>query len=307
MTKLLKAALFYARRDWPVVPLHTPQGHGCSCGRPDCTSVGKHPRTRNGIKDATTNPDLIRRWWSQWPAANLGLHVSRANLVVIDIDPEHNGSIDDLPLHPDDLLTIISHTGGGGYHLLYRAPIGFEISNSNKRLPAGIDVRGVNGYIVAPPSRHTSGRCYRWRPGRAPWQTKLLSLPASLMPLLKVKADASRTPVRPPPERIRQNGERHPYVERALESELATLAQAREGQRNDKLNNAAFALGQFVGAGLLTRPEVEAMLTSTAQALGLGETEIQKTIKSGLEAGLANPRRSWPELNQTNFSRSPRR
>ena len=101
--------------------------------------------------------------------------------------------------------------------------------------------------------------------------------------------------------------ERLPEVDRLCPAKLATLAQAREGQRNDKLNNAAFSLGQFVGAGLLTRPEVEAMLTNTAQALGLGEMEIQKTIKSGLEAGLANPRRSWPELNQTNFSRSPRR
>ena len=118
------------------------------------------------------------------------------------------------------------------------------------------------------------------------------------MPLLKVKTEANQTPVTPPPELPSQNGNRHPYVERALQSELETLAQASEGNRNASLNNAAFTLGQFIEADLLPRPEIEALLTNTAQAIGLGEAEIEKTIKSGLEAGLANPRRSWPQFNQ---------
>ncbi len=63
MSDLLEAALAYAAEGWPVLPLHTPRGQQCSCGRADCGSVGKHPRTRNGLTDASTDPDTIREWW----------------------------------------------------------------------------------------------------------------------------------------------------------------------------------------------------------------------------------------------------
>ena len=54
----LVAARPYAARDWPVFPLHTMTPSGCSCGKPDCPDPGKHPWTRNGFKDATTDrPD----------------------------------------------------------------------------------------------------------------------------------------------------------------------------------------------------------------------------------------------------------
>jgi Bifunctional DNA primase/polymerase, N-terminal len=36
---------------------------GCSCGDPGCGPVGKHPRTRNGLHDATRDPAQLVRWW----------------------------------------------------------------------------------------------------------------------------------------------------------------------------------------------------------------------------------------------------
>jgi hypothetical protein len=66
--------------------------------------------------------------------------------------------------------------------------------------------------------------------------------------------------------------------------------------RNHALNTAAFRLGQLVGAGLLTREEAEATLTAAAVEAGLGQDprqvgEIPRTIASGLNAGIRNPRR----------------
>ncbi len=70
----LDAALDYASRGWPVLPLHTARSHArCSCGRADCSSPGKHPRTEHGVKDATTDENTIRSWWKEHPTANVGI------------------------------------------------------------------------------------------------------------------------------------------------------------------------------------------------------------------------------------------
>jgi hypothetical protein len=85
-------------------------------------------------------------------------------------------------------------------------------------------------------------------------------------------------------------GEYAAYGQKALAAELAELAGAQEGERNARLNQAAFALGQLLGAGVLGRSSVEAGLSGTAAAIGLGEAEARATIKSGLDAGIKEPR-----------------
>ena len=71
--ELLAAALYLAGRGWHVFPLHHPEGDRCSCGDAACDSIGKHPRTKAGFKDGTTDPAVIRNWWGHWPAANVGV------------------------------------------------------------------------------------------------------------------------------------------------------------------------------------------------------------------------------------------
>ena len=71
--KNLRAALYYAKRGWPVIPLHYPTNTGCSCRKKDCSSIGKHPRTIKGSKDATTNIEQIQKWWRNCPKAGIGI------------------------------------------------------------------------------------------------------------------------------------------------------------------------------------------------------------------------------------------
>jgi hypothetical protein len=88
----LVAALAYATRGWPVLPLHSVQNGRCTCGAAACRSTGKHPRTANGIKDATTDLEQIKQWWACWPEANIGIATGAASgLVVVDVDPRNGG------------------------------------------------------------------------------------------------------------------------------------------------------------------------------------------------------------------------
>lgn len=79
----------------------------------------------------------------------------------------------------------------------------------------------------------------------------------------------------------------------ALAGEIDALRAAPEGARNDRLNVAAFRLGQLVGGGELDVGDVFEALWATAGAIGLGDKEAVGTIASGLSKGMTNPRRRY--------------
>jgi len=186
-----EAALAYALKGVPVLPLHWPEDGACSCGDPACGAPAKHPLTEHGKDEATTNPETIRRWWERWPKANIGLRMGAGRLA-LDVHPRHGGdeSLRDLGPLPD---TVTALTGGGGQHLIYRAdgPL-----CDRKGARPGLDIITV-GYIVAPPSRHISGRR---EIHHAPGQIALAPLP----PVIAALANDGRTPAEPLPGRIEQ-------------------------------------------------------------------------------------------------------
>jgi len=163
-----EVALEYARRGWAVFPLHHPvEGGACSCSRGKaCRSIGKHPRTRQGLKDATTAEQQVRAWWHRWPQANVGLAMGRVSgLVAIDVDPRSGGDASLAELfdeHGTFPATLEALTGGGGFHFLFAHP-GVSFKNSSSVLGEGLDIKTDGGYIVAAPSLHASGKRYEWR------------------------------------------------------------------------------------------------------------------------------------------------
>jgi len=142
----------------------------CSCGQSNCSSPGKHPRTANGLKDATTDHYQIADWWREWPTANVGIATGAiSGIVVLDVDPRHGGneSLDRLQSEGGMLpITVTVCTGGGGFHFYFQHPGGTIRNRTNVR--PGIDFRGDGGYVVAPPSNHASGDVYRFDEGRGP-------------------------------------------------------------------------------------------------------------------------------------------
>jgi hypothetical protein len=168
MSEMMAVALEYAQAGWPVIPLHTPTGNAdrpCSCNKPGCESIGKHPRTMNGVKDATIDEAKIRRWWEQWPNANIGGALGpQAGRFAEDIDPRNGGDETQAGLvekHGALPATLTAGTGGDGFHFIFKWPAGYT-GKLKGALGGGVDVKGEGGYIVLAPSLHASGKRYHW-------------------------------------------------------------------------------------------------------------------------------------------------
>lgn len=284
----LDAALAYARRGWPVFPLHAILAGRCSCRR-DCPHPAKHPLARHGLCDASSDERILRGWWDRWPWANIGLATGTiSGLVVIDVDPAKGGSASLATLQsvmgslPE---TLTAATGGGGWHLLYAHP-GGELRNTTGRLPGiaqslpGVDLRGDGGYVVAAPSRHASGRLYRWVDPALAVATAPGWLRAPARPVFPTGG------ARPAP---RYGGSRYGLA--ALAGEVSAVRAAPVGDRNNQLNRAAFCLGMLAAGGELDPALVDAELLAAAADVGLPEVEARASIRSGLVAGAQEPRR----------------
>jgi len=192
----LNAALAFARHEHAVLPLTWPVRVNsklvCSCRRAsDCIAAAKHPLGRlapNGLLSASTDEAVIRKWFADEPAANLGVRTD--GLIVLDIDPRHDGdgSLAELERDHDFPLTWRVLTGGGGEHIIFKCPEGLTVNSSsassNPLLGPGIDIRARGGYIVAPPSRHLSGNVYTWSVDHHPADIELAEAPAWLVTAL---------------------------------------------------------------------------------------------------------------------------
>jgi len=192
------AALAYSALGWPVLPLHTPDAAGqCSCRKKDC-DIGKHPRWHptlipNGHTNATTDPTQIEACWNEWPDANIGICTGEASgIAALDVDPRNGGDVmlDILEQEHGKLPeTLMAFTGGGGQHYYFKLPP-FTVKGGPDALGRGLDVK-VDGYIVAPPSLHASGRRYEYEATMTPGATRIAEMPPWMSELLRAEIDAN--------------------------------------------------------------------------------------------------------------------
>ncbi|MBR8744998.1 hypothetical protein DSY14_25370, partial [Nocardiopsis sp. MG754419] len=94
------------------------------------------------------------------------------------------------------------------------------------------------------------------------------------------------------------------YVRAAVTGELARVRGAQPGTRNENLYIAAASLGQLAREGLLETGWIASALHNAAlEANTAGDPnssrELQTTIRSGLNKGLREPRRTTPRPGRT--------
>lgn len=198
MNSLLKAALRYANRyGWRVFPLD-----------------GKEPRIKGGFRSATTDTKTIKKWWTEWPDANIGIACdSEHGPIVIDLDAPKDEQVSGfkflkrLELPREGLVTRAAVSRKGRLHL-YFLPMrdGTQLKRMIRPFQyngkkVAIDILGDGGYVVAPPSVHPdTGKPYRWEQ-----KLDMVPFPKRLFRFLEKKSIKKIAP--PLPDIIRE-GER---------------------------------------------------------------------------------------------------
>jgi hypothetical protein len=239
-TEARSKALAFAKRGYRVVPLHAVNGeHRCTCGSTLCKSPGKHPHgvlVPHGKDDATTDRDVIKGWFDQFPWLNYG--VCTDDLPTIDIDPRNDGKAAWLKLIRKhyDVHTWRVATGGGGEHIMFAA--GAKPLPSAK-LVRGVDFKSAGGYVCGVGSVHQSGKKYQWAAGCSPRDVEIKGLPPWI-----VKLVSAEQKVRSP---------------RAAAFYTSLLEPALPGERHDRV---ASLIGHLFGSAFPNRRVLLALVVS---------------------------------------------
>lgn len=312
MSVLLAAALGYAARGWPVIPLHSLRDGACSCGRP-CASPGKHPRLSRGLLAASTHQAKIQGWWARWPDAHIGIRTGPAphggGIWVLDLDAGTDAEArveqaerEAAPSPASQApwrATLAARTGGGGLHLVY--PFGPRLvawlDERGLTLPSrqgiggkGLDVRagdaegGSAGYIVVAPSGHVSGQEYEWEDADA----TITPAPLWLLRLVCVPIDAPRAPYVAPSVPVGGRRE-EALVAGALRAACAAIAAASPGERHETLLHHARRMGGVLAWGGLSRGEIEGELCRAGESTGKPPGEVRRTVLDALAHGELSP------------------
>lgn len=282
---MLEAALQYTRRGWSVIAVHSIRDGACTCGKIDCASPAKHPiggwkgRQRSRATEAE-----IESQWQRTPWANVGIVTGEiSGLLVLDIDDIAKlDQAADVRAAVLSIITPVAITGreGGGVHIYFRHP-GGQLGNFAKHVE-GMDGRGDGGFVVAPPSIHASGKQYRWASEAYDGTTALAETPEAV---LRLFGGGSA------PTLLTETSDGFTaYGRKALDDELAAVRSTSEGGRNDRLNRAAFSIGQLVQRRDLPLSVAERELVAAGVDTGLSETAAMATVRSGLEGGASKPR-----------------
>jgi hypothetical protein len=267
----LTVALELAVRGIPVFPVAV---------RQDGSKLDKQPvvawRTAS-----TTDASTLAGWWNgPYSDCVVGIDLGKVGLLVVDAD-RHFGGADgvaafrelakgrSLADHP------VTCTPSNGLHFFFKQPEP-PLGNGRGRLPAGLDVRGAGGLVVAPGSVW-QGR--EW--GAHPNYPHLIDAYGAAIPVVPGWLHEI---LLPPPRPERRDWQIAGSSAR-LRSLVRTVVEAAEGERNCILFWAACRASEIVQARELSAGFVFDVLVDAAARAGLPQAEARRTVQSGLRRG----------------------
>src|SRR5699024_10404673 len=246
MSTMLNAAVELAQGGMKVLP--------CKPTGPNA----KAPYIAGGFKNASSDADQVRTWWTRWSNAMIGVAIPD-QFIVLDLDPRHGASMEALEAVTGPLpetMTSWSGRNDGGRHLWFVKPEG---NFSSRNLPHGVDLKeGGKGYVIAPPSVHPdTGQPYQW--GK---ECPFAELPAQAVDALA-----------PPKPRVTLPA---PVSEHSgnLNGLVRSVSEAVEGERNQKLFWASCRAFDHGDTDIIQE------LFEAALSVGLTDSEASATIDS---------------------------
>ena len=255
----------------------------------------KKPTVTAWEQNATDNAFKIEAIWQSSPHFIPGVPVGAHGLIVIDCDRKPNAPDGVAAFHSlcaahsiDLSSAFVVETPSKGLHFYFRSDTAY--GNSRGSLPAGIDVRGKGGYVIAPGATLPDGRGYKIVHGS--WNA-IPALPDALAAFLRPKVNSGVIPTTHAPQSATER--ECAYAAQALPDEISKLEAMGPGDgRNHALNVAAHSMGTMSGAGWIDPATIYEALLNAASANGHtskhGEQQTIKTIESGLKAGMTKPR-----------------
>jgi hypothetical protein len=242
MNRMLDAALALAARV-PVFP----------CGQ------DKRPLVPRGFHAASTDARTIGAWWQRWTSALIGVPTN-IKFCVLDIDLRHPEAERWYAERATDIPFTRKHvTRSGGFHLLFQPDT--RVRCTARRIARGVDTRGLGGYVIWWPAH-----------GFPVSHGKLLAeIPDYIVEAQLPKAEPAAS-IRVPdePEQARHK----------LCGLIRTIADAREGERNQIVFWAGCRLAEMVLAGELTHGDAIGLGLEAAARAGLPPQEARSTLRS---------------------------
>lgn len=156
-----------------VIPI-TPPGNGIS--------DGKRPAVDSWMTYQTRKSTIFehKQWWPDNGTNNLGVVTGDiSDIVVVDVDDEESYKKLFSVAEPKFSGTLTVKTGKG-YHVYFR-PSQHRRTKTFSLNDKTHHVKAIGGYVVAPPSKHSSGRTYEFSITNIPQEIDVNELDAYIL------------------------------------------------------------------------------------------------------------------------------
>lgn len=191
-----------------------------------CQDQGKCPMF-GGINDSTIDPQEITEMFKPVRVKNIvtgkfvsvvpniGIDTGKSDLLGYDDDSykKVNGSTLEDDFAPEEIDTVRVISGSRkGTHLWFARegkPYKSKTRSKDGKVGEATDVRGVNGYLVGPPSIHKTNNRYEFFDGQILGQVSILPIPQRIDEVLKAAYSAatgtSKKDSKPDPEAVKRS------------------------------------------------------------------------------------------------------
>lgn len=218
---------------------------------------GKSPLCPNGFKSATMDRVVLQEWNKKFHDCNIGIPTGTINnIFVVDVDGEI-GAKSLIALENIygklDAPTVIT---GKGKHLYFKIPENTNIKSSVSKIANHIDIRANGGYVVAPPSIHENGNCYKWV--NFDFSQDFPTAPQWLIDVISNSAETK------------------------FEDLLEEIATASEGMRNTTLLGNAIKICNSANKQFLDMENIKNNIIDAGIASGLSRAESARTVDNAM-------------------------